>query len=278
MNLLFVLLSAMVSYASIPEYSMIASHAAEQHGKGTYLIEQDVMIKKDGETFTVRETWLVNGENSMRVTLEGRGPLKGLVQGSMVYEGAQRFFIDPTNPPTRFVRLGDDWLEPLFHFRNSKWFRNRLVNLKVAPADSLKDRPPLPSEGDLNYQPPPFIRISRAGGPIAWEISNQQPGNGSQPAAWIEQDEFLLRKYRGPDQVTLKANDYNKYEDGFFFPRTRSYTFGNHTIEVQTVQVKSLGKLKPDDARFKPSALTAARDGLKLPDAEGLREFYQRFR
>jgi hypothetical protein len=277
MNLLFALLTACVSFAYIPEYSLIASHAADQHGKGSYLVEQDVTLKKDGEAFTVKETWMVNNEISMRVTLEGRGALKGLVQGSMVYEGAQRFFIDPTNPPTRVQRLGDDWLEPLFYFRSSKFLRNRLVTLKVAPAESLKDRPALPSEGEIKYEPPSYIRLSRVGGATAWEIG-QAPATGVHPELWIEQDQFVVRKYRGGDQVVLRANDYNKYDDGFYFPRQRIYNFGNYTVEVNTLQVKSLGKLRPDDSRFKPAALTAAKDGLKLPDADGLREFYQRFR
>ena len=45
----------------------------------------------------------------------------------------------------------------------------------------------------------------------------------------------------------IKANDYNKYEEGLWFPRQRIYTFGNYTVDVQTLQVKSLGKLRPDD-------------------------------
>lgn len=277
MNLLFTLLTACVSFAYIPEYSLITSHAADQHGKGSYLVEQEVTLKKDGEALTVKETWMVINEIYMRVTLEGRGALKGLVQGSMIYEGAQRFFIDPKNPPTRVQRLGDDWLEPLFYFRSSKFLRNRLVTLKVAPAESLKDRPSLPAEGEIKYAPPSYIRLSRVGGTTAWEIG-QPPATGVHPELWIEQDQFVIRKYRAGDQVLLRANDYNKYDDGFYFPRQRIYNFGNYTVEVNTLQVKSLGKLRSDDLRFKPAKLTAAKDGLKLPEADGLREFYQRFR
>ena len=83
------------SYAYIPEYALLANHAADQHGKGSFLIEQEVTYRKDAETFTVKETWLVSNENRMRLTLEGRGPLKGLVQGTILYAGSHKFFFDP---------------------------------------------------------------------------------------------------------------------------------------------------------------------------------------
>lgn len=277
MTLVLALLTSCLSFAYIPEYSLLTSRTADQHGRGSFMIEQDVTYRKDSESFTVKETWLINGETSMRVTLEGRGALKGLVTGSMVYDGAQKFFVESSSPSVRAGRLGDEWLEPLFHFRNSKFFRHRLVSLKVAPAESLYDRPPLRSDTEPKYDSPSFIRLSRVGGSVAWAIG-LPPNSEVHPAVWIEQDQFVLRKYRSANQVIVKADDYNKYDDGLWFPRLRSYNFGNMTVTVQTLQVKSLGKLKSDDPRFKASGLNAARDGLKLPDADALKEFYSRFR
>lgn len=275
--LLVGLFVSITSHAYIPEYSLITSHAADQHGKGTYLIEQEVTYRKDAEVYTVKETWLIANENAMRVTLEGRGPLKGLVQGTMLFDSGQKFFFDPSSQTLRHQRLGEEWLEPLFHFRNSKSLRARLVNLKVAPPESLRDRAPLNSEGDPNYTVPSYLRLSRAGGAINWAIG-QPSTNGSAPTLWIEQDQFVPRKYRSATQVTLRADDYGKYEEGLLFPRQRTYTFGPYTVEVQTLQVKSLGKLKGNDTRFRPASLNAARDTVRLPEAPALKEFYSRFR
>jgi hypothetical protein len=269
------LLSCATSFAYIPEYSLIASHAADQHGKGTYLIEQEVTYRKDTEAYTVKETWLVNGENNMRVTLEGRGPLKGLVQGTMIIDGSQKYFFEPTANGLRQQKLGEEWLEPLFHFRSSKYLRSRLVSLKVAPPESLHDRNPLSSEGDPEYQAPSYLRLSRVGGTIAWAIG-MPATTAPRPALWLEQDQFVLRKYRGNSQIVVHANDYQKYEDGLWYPKQRIYNFGPYIVEVQTLQVKSLGKGKDD--RFRTNSLSAARDVVKLPDAPGLKEFYSRFR
>lgn len=272
----FSLLLSLSSHAYIPEYSLIASRAAEQHGRGTYLIEQDVTYKRDAESFTVKETWLVQSETSMRVTLEGRGPLKGLVQGTIIYQGAAKLFAD-AEQGVRTQRLGDDWLEPLFHFRYSKYLRDRLVALKVTPPETLKDRAPLNSDGDPQYTPPGFIRLSRVGGGIAYAIG-LPPSMGARPTLWIEQDRFVVRKFRTATQDVIKADDYFKFDDSFFYPRQRSYTSGGMTVSIQTLQVKALGKSNPTDARFSKASLKPERDALRLPETEGLREFYLRFR
>lgn len=263
--------------AYIPEWPVIASRAADQHGKSGYQIEQEVTFKRDAEVYAVKETWLVLGEGNMRLTLEGRGNLKGVVQGSYVYDGPAKFFVDANQVKNQ--RLGEDWLEPLFHFRSGKYLRQRLVNLKVAPQDSLRDRPPLNFEGEPNYKAPSFIRMSRAGGSLAWAISATPASNPSGPTLWIEQDQFVVRKFKGASQVTLRADDYAKFEDGFWYPRARTYDFGGFQVQVQTLNVKSIGKPNAStDSRFKAASLVPAKDGLILPDADGLREFYLRFR
>ena len=271
------LFTGALSFAYIPEYAMIANRAADQHGKGAYQLEQEVTFHKEGEVYTVKETWLVLDENKLRVTLEGRGALKGLVQGTILYEGGQKFFAEAAQKSLRTQRLGDDWLEPLFFFRNGKYFRTRMVNLKVTPADALRDRAPLNSEGELGYEPSGFVRLSRVGGAIAWAIG-APPTTSPHPTVWIEQDQFVLRRFRGGDQVQVRANEYTKHEDGFWFPQQRIYNFGAKTVEIQTLQVKALGKLRSDDPRFRTSSLNVSHDALKLPDADALKEFYSRFR
>ncbi len=268
-------LVAAQAFAYIPEYNMIATRAAEQHGKGSYQIEQDVTIRKEAEAFTVRETWIVNGENSMRVTFEGRGPLKGLVSGAVIYEGNSKIFYDGS---LRSQKLTEEWFEPFFHFRNSKFFRSKLVTLKVAPQDSLRDRNPLPSEGELKYEPPNFIRLSRVGGSLAWAIGLNPIAGGESPTLWLEQDGFVVRKFKNLNHTVLRADDYAKYDDVFWFPRQRTYQFGGFTVQVATVRVQPVSLKAGSDPRFKGATLAANKEVLKLPEVEGLRDFYQRFR
>ena len=262
--------------AYVPEYNTITVRAAEQHGRGSYLIEQDVTFRKDAETYTVKETWLVANENEMRLTVEGRGPLKNLVSGTIIYQGGARYLSD-NGQSVRTQNLGEEWLEPLFHFRSSRYLRARLVNLHIAPPESLRERPALNSEGDSKWEAPGFVQLSRAGGAVAWVIGAHPPAPNT-PLAWFEQDQFILRKLKSAGQVVLKADDYAKYDEGLWYPRSRSYSFGPYTVQIQTLQVKSLGKSGGADSRLKASALNPARDAVHLPDSEGLKEFYSRFR
>lgn len=264
-----------IAQAYIPEWSLITSRAADQHGKNAYQIEQEVSFRRDAETYTVKETWIVLGENNLRVTIEGRGPLKGLVQGTLLYEGGNKTFIDGT--ATKTHRLGEEWLEPLFHFRSGKYLRSRLVTLKVAPPESLRDRPALNSEGDPVYEAPGFIRLSRAGGSIAWAVSGA-PSAGTSPTIWIEQDQFVIRKYKSSNQVVVHADDYAKFDDGLWYPRVRMYEYGGFKVQIQTLSVKPLGKLTNTDSRLKSSGLLASKDAVRWPEPDGLREFYLRFR
>ncbi len=263
-----------VSFAYIPEYSLITSRAADQHGKGGYQIEQEVTFRRDAESYTVKETWTVLNENNMRVTIEGRGPLRGLVQGTIIFEGAQKSFISGT--ALKNQRLGEDWLEPLLHFRSSKYLRSRLVNLKVAPSESLRDRGPIETDGAAKYEPVSFVRLSRSGGAVNYAIGIS-PTVGIGPTIWIEQDQFVVRKFRGASQAVMKADNYAKFDDKMWYPRALTYNFGTFNVSVNVTSVKSLGKLTAADNRFKTGSLGPA-NALKLPDSDALREFYSRFR
>ena len=141
MRLLILVLSlfSFAASAYIPDYHMIMSRTAETHGRGLYQIEQDVVFRGDPDPLVVHETWWISSENSMRVTFEGRGSLKGVVQGSFVYDGNQKHWRDESGN-LKSARTTDDWFEPLFHFRFSKNIKPRLVALKIAPAESLRER------------------------------------------------------------------------------------------------------------------------------------------
>ena len=278
MSIPLLFLFSFIAGAYVPELSTMTLRAADQHGRGVYQIEQEVTFQGPGEPQVVRETWLTNGESESRLTLEGRGSLHASVSGTALYSGSTRIFIE-SGSSTRSQGLGDNWFEPLFFFHSPRWFRARLAALRIAPADAFKDRAPLPSEGDLHYEPSTLVRLSRTGGVVAWEIGVPPSGpDSSMPALWLEQDQFTVRKVRaGEAGAAVKGEDFTKYADGLWLPRTRTYTVGANTVTAQILSVRSLGKAAPLAARFKPSSLSA-RDAYHPPDAEGLRDFYNRFR
>ena len=47
MFLVFTLFTSLMSFAYIPEYGLIASRTAENHGRGVYVIETEVTYKRE---------------------------------------------------------------------------------------------------------------------------------------------------------------------------------------------------------------------------------------
>ena len=270
-------LQSATALAYIPEYSTILSRAASQHGKGLYKIEQEITLRKDNESYLLKETWTVQSENAMRVSIEGLGFLKCAAAGVQIYEGSQRQFIDPSGA-LRSQRLSDDFLHSFLVFRSSKFARNRLISMKIAPADSANDRPPLNIDGEPKYSPPSFLRLSRVGGSICYAVGAAPlPTPTTQPTAWIEQDQFVFRKIRTSTDAVWRADGYAKYGD-FWYPKTQTYTWGPYQVTIQTTSVQPLTKSPQAEALLKSKSLVPARDALRLPEADVLRDFYSRFR
>jgi hypothetical protein len=150
--------------------------------------------------------------------------------------------------------------------------RQKMVQLKMAPSDSLKERTPMNTEGDPKYIPQPFVRLSRTLGSISYAIASKPNREGSYPGLWIEQDQFVIRKIRMPSMTTIEAEDYQKYANGFHFPKLRTYTWDDQSMTVQARSVKSLGR--PDPKGWEPSSNLP----VKFSGTEALRDFYLRFR
>ncbi|MCB0386812.1 MAG: hypothetical protein KDD43_15565, partial [Bdellovibrionales bacterium] len=117
--LFFVLATPPASLAYIPDFKMIMSRTAENHGRGIYQIVQDVTLQEEPESLVVRETWYIKGENQMRLEVRGRKRLEGLVAMTFIYDGNRRFYVDP-NGAKKVSRSSEDWFEPYFHFRFQK--------------------------------------------------------------------------------------------------------------------------------------------------------------
>lgn len=273
MNLLLSLLIS-TAFAYIPDYKTILSRTADNHGRGVYQIEQDVVFRSGVDTYIAKEIWTIKDENNMRLQVEGRGPLKGLLQMQVIYEGNQKYVVD-ANGSIKSSRIAEDWSEPLFSFRNSKNIRNKLVAQKVVPGESLRDANRIAGKPD-SYAAPSYMRLSRSGGAVNYAIGTPTAPNETtaKPGLWIEQDQFNVRKVRFPSQLTVTADQYQRYDGGLMFPKSRSYTWGSQSAQAQVQDVRAV---KPSNDTFVPSKMNTSMT-LKIPDQEPIREFYLRYR
>lgn len=278
---------SMTASADIPDYHMIMSRTAETHGRGLYIIEQDVVFRGDPDPLVVHETWWITNENTMRVTFEGRGNLKGLVQGSIVYDGNQKHWRDESGA-LKSARVSEDWFEPFFHFRFSKNIKPRLVALKIAPAESLRERKAeitpatKDSPPEFKYPAQKFMRLARSGGTINYAVGSPTPPSDTSalPGIWIEQDQFVVRKLRLPSQVLITAEEYTRHPENLWLPRTRNLSWGPNSLQIHTSSVRSMPKQSKAFESLKVSSLDpkAANVNVRWPEPELIREFYSRFR
>jgi hypothetical protein len=279
---LFILMMLMpwATHAYIPEIKTILARTAENHGRGLYQVEQDITFATAPEPSVVKETWIIRDENSMRVHFEGRGPLRGMVQGTIVYENGHKHWLDEGGS-VRQKRVSDDFFEPLFYFRYSKPFRARLIAQKLLPPILGHDRPSLVVGKAQGYTSPPGIRLSRVAGVVNYAMGTPTPPDGQLlPGLWIEQDQFQVRKARFASEATVMADQFQHFEQNLWLPKIRSVTWNNHSAQMQFLDVRSFGSKGGAEQAGLLSAGSLSGKGvpLKLSGDAEIGEFYTRFR
>lgn len=279
LGLLFMGLLSSPAIAYIPDYHMIMSRLAENNGRGTYEIEQEILFPADPEPLRVKETWIIGGEYDMSVTLSGVGPLKGLIQGRIVYDKGSKYFV--ADKKLMKAKLSSDWWQPFFHFRYSKNIKPLLVSLNIAPPESLQDRKITKVDQKTTYTPQDFLRLSRTGGVINYTIGTPSSPESSSaaPGLWIQQDMFLIRKLRLPSQVLVSADDYSRYSRHQWLPKKTTVEWDQNHAQILLSRVDALNSKDKRTQLLNPKSLSENNNPeLQLPDQATIKEFYQRFR
>ena len=265
------------AWAYIPPYWMIMSRTAENHGRGMYVIDQDLIFPApEGEPYIINEKWYVLTEGNLRVEITGRRQLKDKINLVYVYDETRRHFIDEAGV-RKAVRTPSDFFEPLFHFRFSKNIKPYLVTQKIAPPESLRSEPHKYSQKSPLPEPENYLRLGRIDGVVNYIVGfpTLPDTTNKSPGLWIEQDQFTVRQVRYPSQTQVTARRYNTYAQGFKFPREREIVFGNSTIRVVTNSVTSIANAGENKLKVMPTSLAKLQDfKAQLPDDSVIRNFY----
>jgi hypothetical protein len=265
----FLFLVTIQAQAAIPKTSMILQRTSENAGSGIYQIDQEVHFPNGPDTLVLKETWMIENENNMKLLVTGAKELKDQVS----------FYIQVINgnriQGSSNKRITEDFIERYFHLRNTESFAQVLIQMKLVPPHVLAKKP-LRNLKEFDPQPENFIRLSRTGGTIAYAIGTPSADNQELPGFWIEQDQFVLRKFRLPTGVEVAADKYSAYARGLMYPRTQSVRWGANQVTVQTISVSS--RTKEAWAQFGQKAVNKVEALNALPAAALVEEFYKRFR
>lgn len=257
------------AFAFIPRGLLILDRVAENSGKGVYQIEQEVQFENGQGSLSLKETWLIESENSMRLTVTGMKELQDKVFFQVIYSGGNKSSSQGNQ------RVTTDFIERYFHFRSGEGLAQAMIQLKIVPSSIFAKRA-VRNLKDTDYKPEPFVRLSRTGGVINYGFGPLSPESGDPaPGLWVEQDQFVITKLRLPTLAEVTANRYTGYSRGLQFPKSRTVTWGKNSVQLQTLSV--VGKTK-DAMKTLPKG-TETRVGLTGQPAEAIiQEFYSRFR
>lgn len=277
-KVLFLLLSPVVAFAYIPPTRMILQRTAENSGGGVYTIEQEVQFNNVQDSLFLKETWVIENDRTMKVTVTGTKDLKDQIKMQFIYAGGQRWSYNGSRDSRR---ISEDFIERYFNFRSTDQLASTLMNLKILPSTALARKPMPKNLETLKYEPEDFVRLSRAGSTVNYAFGAPSPVDGnSNPGFWIEQDQFLVRKFRLPSQVEVTADNYNQYARGLNYPKTRTVRWGQNTVTIRLIGVTSQRGAVAANT-FQSSSLdpNTKLDGLNnQPAKDVVLDFYSRFR
>jgi hypothetical protein len=259
------------SWAALPKASLILQKTSENAGGGIYQIEQEVQFPNGQDVLVLKETWLIENENNMKLIVTGAKELKDQVSFSIQFTNGAR------NQGGRSSRLTEDFIERYFHFRSPEALAQTLAQLKLVPSNVMAKKP-IKNIKDFEPTSESFVRLSRSGGVINYALGIPTPPEKEtlNPGFWIEQDQFVIRKFRLPSQTEVSADRFSSYARGLMFPRMRTVRWGPNSVSIQTLSVAAKGK---DTWATFGQKTPQKMEGLNSqPAAPLVDEFYKRFR
>lgn len=267
-----------LAFASIPRTSFILDKVRSNSGSGAYQIEQDVVFPGSQENLTLRETWMIEGDGLMKLTVSGPKELQDAIKMQFIYNAGQRSTL--TQKGRQNSRVGEDFIERYFHFRTRDALARAMAQDKMIPS-TIPAPKPLRASKDFVYVQEPFTRLARIGGVVTYQIGKAPTSEkDTSSALWIEQDVFHIRKLRLPSQAEVSADNYATYGRGLALPKNRSVRWNQKAVQINLVRVTQQKTVK--GAGFyqaSASDISSRLGGIKDSEtAKTIEEFYQRFR
>lgn len=264
------------AWSYIPKSETIANRIARGHGKGFYVVEQDVQFRTSTEPLVLRERWVIENGESMHLSVSSPSSAKTSepIRYEVLYRANRRTLTDPIGG-VKTAAMSPEFVEGFFHARTGKTILSSLVQSRIVPAAILHEKPKATKIEQIKHQPDPLIRLGRTAGVVAWILGEPSPAEGKlNPEAWVEQDVFNLRRLRFPSEAEVTADRYSSFPGSLRLPRERQVTWSSNLVTIRVVSVRPLSPAQIGRA-LDPSSISGQ---ARLPDLAQVREFYTRFR
>ncbi len=254
----------------IPRSKTIVRKMTLNNGKKQYRILRKVLLQSENKQTEVREKWLIADSDQMKLevsSLNLNRPWKFVI----VYGPRDRKTLT-SRKKTKSFKRSREFLEPLFHERNSGKLMKRLISLDFMPSWIWNSPPPNFSNNQTSLTPEPFIFLEPLEGAVNYSIgTNQTTSGGPGPRLWVEQDSFVIRKIRLGSKTELLNGPFQSFSDGLKLPGRQSLSWNKGVAHITLLKVEKVNIRKKDWALEQT-------DQEPLPSDPLIKEFYSRFR
>ncbi len=272
--------TALFAEAYIPSARMILDRVADNSLKTPLLVEQEVTLSTSEQSVSVKEQWLFESENSMRLIVKGDKDLKDQIVFQSLYSDSQKTSSVSGYLQTR--KLSRTLFEKIFFIKTAENLMRFLVQQGIVTDEIFRSQnfKRLPGNAGFQYQPETFLRLGRIGGGVAYVFGPTPKGEGVGPGFWVEQDQFNILKLRSSTGEEFRAEKPTTFSRGARWPKEINFSWGAGQTSAQ-------GQVQVTNVRIADSAqkqIFQKNVDKRTPDFERstskylLEEFYQRFR
>lgn len=239
-----VLVVSLKSFAYIPSARMILDRVTESSIKLPLFVEQEVTLVSGEQNMTLKEQWLFDDDNTVRLIVRGEKDLKDQIVFQNLYTDNQK--TSTLSGILQNTRQAKPLMDRAFFIHSADSLMRFLVQQgivteEIYQAPNFKKIPN--TQGKFQYVPAPFVRLGRTGGKVAWIFGPRPKMDIPAPGFWVEQDQFNILKIRNLLGDELQADRPTTFSRGARWPKEITYTWlssgMNAQAQVQATSVRA---------------------------------------
>lgn len=274
--LLFCLLPTL-SPAYIPPGRFVLEQTAKKIPADPIHFEAEITLTHGVDQFKLKEQWYMNSDNTFHIQVQGLGVLKNFIKSDYIYSGGRRQY--SLNSQKLHQAASSEIPEVFLKMNSFDRLTKTFEKMRILPSGVINKKIFSVKNNEYSYEVESYLRLSRAEGVICYLLKINPYSQQEEPALWIEQDRFAIRKIRFPSGAVAEYESYFDYEKNFQLPKKITLTWGAHKAEIKITMLGKKAPIKNPD--FLISNLEDSRNlatSSDLPGANIINEFYSRFR